>query len=169
MATSKATEEDVAPAMLLPEELHGFIDLQTLAGIHRFLSDSELQDDLALAAWIKQQYLYEPIQEDGRPVRTTEGFAKLDCAYRRVRSLTNKAQDKWPFFDRKWKPMRSTLVKNNARGESNPGVGLPGLQIARDEVIDMSRSSRPTGRVSHWVHHSGSNFAQCLLQQIIPR
>lgn len=169
MATAKVTVETTAPAMLLPQELHGFIDLQTLEDIHRFLGDSELEDDLTLAAWIKQQYLYEPIQEDGRPVKTTESFAKLDHAYRRVRSLTNKAQDKWPFFDRKWKPMRSVLVKNNARGESAPGISLPGLEIAQDDAVDMERQSTPTGKVSYSINESLSNSTQYMPQQRILR
>jgi hypothetical protein len=125
-----STSEDNAPFMLLPTHVDGFIDLKTLADIHRFLSQSASEDDLALAAWVKDHYLFEPIHVDGREIRTTEGFSKLDRAYRRVRSLTNKAQDKWPFFDRTWKSMSSTTVRNNARGEAAPGVSLPGLKNA---------------------------------------
>ncbi|KAJ5035264.1 hypothetical protein J3E74DRAFT_455841 [Bipolaris maydis] len=80
------------PTTLLPEEVFGYIDVVTLADIHRYL-------------------------------RETQGFAQLDRAYRRVRSLTNKAQDKWPFFDRNFKEMSSATVRNNARGEAAPGLG----------------------------------------------
>lgn len=110
--------------MVLPKHVDGFIDLKTLTNIHRYLSQSEMDDDLTLAAWVKQNYLYEPILEEGRFIRTTEGFSKLDRAYQRVRSLTNKAQDKWPFFDRAWKEMSTTTVKNNARGEAAPGIAI---------------------------------------------
>ncbi|KAL6705217.1 hypothetical protein ACN47E_007177 [Coniothyrium glycines] len=114
-----------APFRVLPEEVFGHIDLQTLIDIHRYLRESENQDDQDLATWIKDNYLYEPINESGRMIRTTEGFSQLDRAYRRVRSLTNKAQDKWPFFDRNWKTMSSATVRNNARGEAAPGVLYP--------------------------------------------
>lgn len=113
--------------MVLPDHVVGFIDLNTLADIHRYLSESEVEEDVALADWVKEKYLYEPINESGRTIRTTEGFQKLDTAYRRVRSLTNKAQDKWPFFDRNWKQMSSATVRNNARGEAAPGVSLPSM------------------------------------------
>ena len=119
-----------APFMMLPDHVDGFIDLTTLADIHHFLSQSVLEEDQVLAAWVKDHYLYEPTSEAGREIRTTEGFSKLDRAYRRVRSLTNKAQDKWPFFDRNWKLMSSTTVRNNARGEAAPGVSLPGMNGA---------------------------------------
>ncbi|CAO2648597.1 Nn.00g078640.m01.CDS01 [Neocucurbitaria sp. VM-36] len=119
--------DNSAPFMVLPEHVYGFIDLKTLADIHRYLSESEAEEDIVLANWVKENYLYEPIDEGGRTIRTTEGFSNLDRAYRRVRSLTNKAQDKWPFFDRNWKHMSSTTVRNNARGEAAPGISLPGM------------------------------------------
>ncbi|KAH7089537.1 hypothetical protein FB567DRAFT_547119 [Paraphoma chrysanthemicola] len=134
-ATTYTPSVDGAPSMRLPDHVDGFIDLATLADIHRFLNQSSLDDDKALAAWIQQNYLYHPMNTPGREIRTTEGFSKLDRAYRRVRSLTNKAQDKWPFFDRKWKSMSSTTVRNNARGEAAPGVSLPGMIGATHDSI----------------------------------
>jgi hypothetical protein len=131
------------PLMVLPNHVDGIIDLKTLADIQRFLSQSLLEDDLALAAWVKEHYLYEPITSEGREIRTTEGFSKLDRAYRRVRSLTNKAQDKWPFFDRYWKSMSSTTVRNNARGEAAPGVSLPGMSsAAHDSPMSTGQDAR---------------------------
>jgi hypothetical protein len=128
--------------MTLPGHVDGFIDLTTLADINRYLNQSALEEDQALATWVKQNYLYEPIDSPGREIRTTEGFSKLDRAYRRVRSLTNKAQDKWPFFDRKWKSMSSTTVRNNARGEAAPGVSLPGMNgVARDSPMTNGHDS----------------------------
>ncbi|CBX96769.1 predicted protein [Plenodomus lingam JN3] len=111
-----------APSSSLPEHMHGLIDLATLADMNRFLGESLSQDDLALAGWIKENFLYEPLQQTSRPVRTPEGFNKLDHAYRRVRSLTNKVQDKWPFFDQNFKAMSTSTVRNNSRGEISPGV-----------------------------------------------
>jgi hypothetical protein len=115
-----------APTTLLPEEVFGLIDVTTLANIHQYLRESEAQDDIDLATWIQENYLFGV--EKGQStaiIRTAQGFAQLDRAYRRVRSLTNKAQDKWPFFDRNFKEMSSATVRNNARGESAPGVLYP--------------------------------------------
>lgn len=112
-----------APATLLPEEVFGHIDVATLADIHRYLRESEAQDDIDLAAWIHDNYLYGIGKDQATAIiRTAHGFAQLDRAYRRVRSLTNKAQDKWPFFDKNFKEMSSATVRNNARGEAAPGV-----------------------------------------------
>jgi hypothetical protein len=111
-----------SPFMALPEHVEGIIDVRTLADIHNFLSQSENDDDQHLAKWVGKEYLYEPLIDEGRQIRTTEGFAKLDKAYRRVRQLTGKAQDKWPFFDRNWKTMPSAVVKNLSIDESSPGV-----------------------------------------------
>jgi hypothetical protein len=124
------------PSMLLPSHVDGIVDLKTLGDIHRYLSESENGEDLTLASWVKSHYLYEPIDAEGREIRTTEGFSKLDRAYRRVRSLTNKAQDKWPFFDRAWKKMSANTVRKNGRGEVAPGVSLPGMtNAARDSMV----------------------------------
>jgi hypothetical protein len=127
-----------APFMVLPKHVDGYIDLLTLADIHQVLSESGQQDDQMLGDWIKKRYLYEPISvsETGREINTSEGFSQLDRAYRRVRSLTNKAQDKWPFFDRNWKEMPSSTVRNNARGEAAPGVRFPSMTGApRDSPV----------------------------------
>jgi hypothetical protein len=137
------------PLMVLPNHVDGIIDLKTLDDIHRFLNQSELEDDLALAAWVKEHYLHEPITSEGREIRTTEGFSKLDRAYRRVRLLTNKAQDKWPFFDRNWKSMSSTTVRNNARGEAAPGVSLPGMSNA---AHDSSMSNAKDAHRGESIH-----------------
>ncbi|KAF2129010.1 hypothetical protein P153DRAFT_431826 [Dothidotthia symphoricarpi CBS 119687] len=131
------SENNVAPTVL-PEHAVGFIDLKTLTDIHRYLNESEVDTDIELAMWIRKHYLYKPIgpTEEGRIIRTAEGFAQLDRAYRRVRNLTGKAQDKWPFFDRSWKTMSSVMVRNNSRGESAPGVSLPSMKgEARDSPI----------------------------------
>jgi hypothetical protein len=58
-------------------------------------------DDKDLASWIKANYLphdFDGVIEDGGvAIKNTEGFAKLYNAYKRVRNLTNRAQDKWPY------------------------------------------------------------------------
>jgi hypothetical protein len=134
--------------MMLPETVVGMIDLATLGDIHHCLNESALEDDLALAAWVKQYFLYEPTTSPGREIRTTEGFAQLDRAYRRVRSLTNKAQDKWPFFNKAWKEMSATDVRNNARGEAAPGVILPGMINAVHESSMSNGQHAHTGEAS---------------------
>jgi hypothetical protein len=129
--------------MMLPETVVGIIDLATLENIHQYLNQSTLEDDLALAAWVKEHFLYEPTNSPGRQIRTTQGFAQLDRAYRRVRSLTNKAQDKWPFFNRAWKEMSATDVRKNARGEAAPGVTLPGMSnVMHDSPMSNGQSGR---------------------------
>ncbi|KAF1918107.1 hypothetical protein BDU57DRAFT_514681 [Ampelomyces quisqualis] len=110
------------PIMKLPDHVDGFIDLKTLKDIHHCLNESTLEDDLAIAAWVKKHYLYEPIKSEGREINSTEGFLKLHTAYLRVKSLTNKAQDKWPFFDRNWKSMNAKTVRRNGKGEAALGV-----------------------------------------------
>jgi hypothetical protein len=119
--------------MKLPDHVDGFIDLKTLKDIHHYLNESTLEDDLTLAAWIKKHYLYEPIKSEGRIINTTEGFLKLHTAYTRVQSLTNKAQDKWPFFDRNWKSMTAKTVRKNGQGEAALGVS------AHDSTIPPSK------------------------------
>jgi hypothetical protein len=104
--------------MDVSEKVEGYIDLETLDKIRSTLSNSTDQKDVDLAVWIQRNYLYEPIgeTEDGRPISSREGFEKLDRAYKRVRSLTNRAQDKWPFFDRHWKKMPANTVRQVAQG-----------------------------------------------------
>ncbi|KAG9195539.1 hypothetical protein G6011_00660 [Alternaria panax] len=120
-----------APNSSLPEEVFGHVDLETLANIHRYLCESELQEDIELGTWMWDNYLNGLWNGSSTAeIRTAQAFGKLDRAYRRVRSLTNKAQDKWPFFDRNFKQMSSATVRNNARGEAAPGILYPidGLQ-----------------------------------------
>jgi hypothetical protein len=138
----KPSPDSNSPMMMLPDPAVGIIDLATLKDIHRFLNQSGLQDDRELAAWVQQNFLYEPITSVGREIRTTESFSQLDRAYRRARSLTNKTQDKWPFFSRDWKEMPPATVRNNARGEAAPGVALPGMTGAMHDS-PMS-DSQPT-------------------------
>ncbi|KAJ4362603.1 hypothetical protein N0V95_001408 [Ascochyta clinopodiicola] len=126
----KSSNENVrsgadAPFIKLPEHVDGFVEVQTLVDIHKYLRESEKDDDMSLAAWIKEQYLYEPIAEEGRQIRDVEGFVKLDAAYRRVRLLTGKAQDKWPFFYRNWKKMSSIVVKNIVLRNAAIGADRP--------------------------------------------
>jgi hypothetical protein len=103
--------------MELPYEITGRVDLDTLGKIKQTLSESTDQEDIDLAVWIEEHYLYEPITGDNRPISTREGFEKLNRAYKRVRQLTNRAQDKWPFFDRHWKKaMPANIVRQLAQG-----------------------------------------------------
>jgi hypothetical protein len=103
--------------MSIPDEVTGRIDLDTLDKIMHTLSESTDQEDIDLAAWIEENYLYEPITGDNRPISDRESFDKLSRAYKRVRQLTNRAQDKWPFFDRHWKKeMSASTVRQLAQG-----------------------------------------------------
>ncbi|CAN9377156.1 unnamed protein product [Alternaria alternata] len=138
------------PNSMLPEEVIGHIDLGTLTDIHRYLCESELQEDIELAAWMWENYL-DGLQNGSSTaeIRTAQAFGKLDRAYRRVRSLTNKAQDKWPFFDRNFKEMSSATVRNNARGEAAPGIMYPidGLQ-RKSHLTGLSSNGSTKSNVS---------------------
>jgi hypothetical protein len=106
--------------MKLPEHVDGFIDLEILIDIHKCLSESKFEDDRTLGAWVKANYLQGPInpqKESARPIRNSEGFVNLDKAYRRARTLTGKAQDKWPFLNKDWKKLSSTFIKNAILGD----------------------------------------------------
>ena len=120
----------------LPEDVDGFIDVNTLVDIHKYLSTSEKSDDITLAAWVKEHYLQGPLVEIGRPIRGAEGFQNLDRAYRRTRQLTGKAQDKWPFFDKNWKKMSSTVVKSAVHAANDTN-----LPVAYGEVRDTPASN----------------------------
>ncbi len=132
--TLHSMSDSNAAIVELPEHVYGFIDLKTLADIHRYLAESEMEDDILLARWVLENYLFESTGQVGGTIRTTEEFSQLDRAYRRVRSLTNKAQDKWPFFDKNWKEMSSITVRNNARGEIAPGITYSSLPTAKIEA-----------------------------------
>jgi hypothetical protein len=144
-----------APTMDIPEHVDGIIDLKTLEAIHQQLNESSDQDDQELAIWVKEHYLYEPITQPGRQIRTSKGFAQLDRAFRRVRTLTGKAQDKWPFFDRNWKEMPTSMVRNNARGEASPGVRFP----------SMLRPMRGPSMTNGHTAHQGESSASALERQ----
>ncbi|KAJ4289645.1 hypothetical protein N0V90_010974 [Kalmusia sp. IMI 367209] len=105
--------------MELPMRVEGMIDLQTLGKIYEALCMSEDHDDAILATWVKEHYIRdtEGRIEGGCEIRSAEGFEKLYNAYKRVRVITNRAQDKWPFFDRRWKSMNATTVRSLAQGE----------------------------------------------------
>ncbi|KAI4946499.1 hypothetical protein J4E91_007187 [Alternaria rosae] len=121
----------VVSEALLPEEFFGYADIEALVKIHEVLCNSETQDDVELATWIQENYLSAPRNASGTKVmRTAQEFGRLDRAYRRVRSLSGKTQDKWPILDIHFKEMSSAMVRNNARGEAAPGVMFPidGLQ-----------------------------------------
>lgn len=161
------------PTTLLPEEVFGYIDVVTLADIHRYLRESEAQDDIDLAAWIQENYLYG-VEKDQptATIRTAQGFAQLDRAYRRVRSLTNKAQDKWPFFDRNFKEMSSATVRNNARGEAAPGVLYPIEKMQKAstavEQLDASSVSNTPGLQVPFASVKPSRHQLCRQQETCP-
>lgn len=129
MATSLsigyATAGSDQNVMKLPEHVDGFIDLGILIDIQTCLSESKFEDDRTLGTWVKANYLQEPInlsKETARPIRNSEGFINLDKAYRRARTLTGKAQDKWPFLNKDWKKLSATLIKNAILGDAAMGV-----------------------------------------------
>ncbi|XPS67839.1 hypothetical protein M3J07_000135 [Ascochyta lentis] len=142
-----------APFMKLPEHVDGFVDVQTLIDIQKYLSESGQSDDVTLADWVKEQYLYEPVIEEGRQIRDTEGFVKLDAAYRRVRLLTGKAQDKWPFFHRNWKKMSSVVVKNAILGNA---AMCTSRQITNGGVYNSPMSNGFDGQLDSRLHDSES-------------
>ncbi|OAG10908.1 uncharacterized protein CC84DRAFT_1173228 [Paraphaeosphaeria sporulosa] len=122
-----------APTMDMPP-VAGMVDLPTLAKMYAVLSTSHDDDDKNLAAWIKENYLPQDfdgvIEQGGTAIKGAEGFSKLYNAYKRVRILTNRTQDKWPFFDRRWKRMTSAQVTKMATSDdpappSNASAEVP--------------------------------------------
>ncbi|KAL5384653.1 hypothetical protein PMIN02_009132 [Paraphaeosphaeria minitans] len=107
--------------MSVPSMDEGMADLPTLAKIFEVLSTSQNNDDKDLASWIQANYLtrdFDGVIRDGSiAIKNTEDFAKLYNAYKRVRNLTNRTQDKWPFFNR-WKSMTSAQVTKMATSDS---------------------------------------------------
>ena len=87
LTNSHNPSNEVISVTKLPEQFDGFVDTEILADINKYLSQSENSDDIALATWVKQNYLYEPVIEAGRQIRDSEGFSNLDKAYRRAFSL----------------------------------------------------------------------------------
>lgn len=148
------------PTMTFPDRVEGFVDLETLTKIHSALCESQDPEDRQLASWVKEQYLWEPIENSaaGRPIQTREGFGKLETAYRRVRHLTNRAQDKWPFFDRNWKSMNAAMVRKVAMGEL--GMASPAPQAARG----YQAVSRQNGFVAY--HGTFSSRGDSLLSVV---
>lgn len=100
----------------------GYVDMKVLADIHTCLRESLLEEDQALAAWIHNDYLKHPRADGDSEIRSIEGLSKLDQAYRRVRMLTGRAQDKWPFFDQNWKKISSKAVKTLVGGLAASGI-----------------------------------------------
>jgi hypothetical protein len=136
----------IASDTLLPEEFFGYVELATLEAIHTVLCNSGSQDDIELGKWTRETYLDKPKNTSGaEPICTAQAFGKLDRAYRRVRSLTGKAQDKWPILDMDFKPMSSATVRNNARGESAPGVMFP---IDRSQKKTCLAGQPPNGSMT---------------------
>jgi hypothetical protein len=155
LADGYVQTSEYSPFTKLPEDVDGFIEVETLVDIHKYLSTSEKSDDIDLAAWVKEHYLQGPLVEIGRPIRDTEGFQKLDRAYRRTRQLTGKAQDKWPFFNKNWKKMPSNVVKSAVHAAN--GTNLP---VVRGEVRDTPKSNGFDGQ------HGKSCVQGSALQQL---
>lgn len=128
-----------------PEHVDGFVELGTLVDIHKCLSESGNKNDIDLATWVKSQYLQEPLEDIGRFIRDSEGFTKLDAAYRRVRHLTGKAQDTWPFYDRNWKKMSSIVIKKIIHNKVTTGTS--GL-VTNGEVRESAKSNGFDGQHS---------------------
>ncbi|KAF2121290.1 hypothetical protein BDV96DRAFT_209037 [Lophiotrema nucula] len=76
------------------------VDVPTLRSILGVLQDSSFPPDQGMAGWITESYFDPPLADDDLTltVKTKQDFTKLYEAYKRVRDLTNKTQEKWPFF-----------------------------------------------------------------------
>ncbi|KAL5399776.1 hypothetical protein PMIN02_000310 [Paraphaeosphaeria minitans] len=141
-----ATTMDMAPVA-------GMVDLPTLAKMCDVLSTSHDDDDRNLAAWIKENYLPHDfdgvIEQGGSAIKGAEGFSKLYNAYKRVRILTNRAQDKWPFFDRRWKRMTSAQVTKMATSDdaAPPFTNLAELPMESSPVRESIEEGLATSMV----------------------
>lgn len=160
-------------ADMSPTYPDGIVDIKVLSKIHSCLSDSSQDDDLALAAWVKNNFLYEPTDVESRDIRTAEGFFNIERAWRRVRALTvssnvrhvhilfsnlvqGKAVDKWPFCYSSWKKMPAPVVRKNAQGADASGVSMPAMANAtRDST--MSKKQRDPQSERYMGHPMSTN------------
>ncbi|KAF1979269.1 hypothetical protein BU23DRAFT_151423 [Bimuria novae-zelandiae CBS 107.79] len=137
-ATHKLFPSNVSTSTIqemLPVE--GMADLQTLCKMHASLTQSHQDYDKNLAAFIAEKYLPKDFgdhTEGGIPLQGAESFTKLYNAYKRVRNLTGRVQDKWPFFDRKWKSMPKNDVMHLMEGNNSTPSGVS----TRDSLVSSS-------------------------------
>ncbi|KAK3217214.1 hypothetical protein GRF29_1g2305077 [Pseudopithomyces chartarum] len=117
----------------------GLVDLETLVKMYEQLLQSHQEEDNELAVFIRMDYLpigFDENTKGGVPIQGKESFTKLYNAYKRVRNLTGRVQDKWPFFDRKLKAINKNVAIKIAAGEDNSTLfGAP----------DRSSSDPPSG------------------------
>jgi len=118
----------------LPNSEYGIIKLEYLEKIREALVESSAPQDQGLVTWINVNYLNSPRfpEEYGRKIETQESFHKLLESFRRARNLTDRQYDKWPFFDKRWKPMPQKTVHKLAgvkvvKGELEPLDVTPGM------------------------------------------
>ncbi|KAF1961206.1 hypothetical protein CC80DRAFT_589618 [Byssothecium circinans] len=107
VAAAPATNNQNIP---VPE---GYVELSILTKLCQVLEDSEDPDDHKHGRWIKWQYLggYDG-GEKLRVVRDIEGYQKIDNAYKRVRTLTGKAQHEWPFMTVAFQKLPATKFRS---------------------------------------------------------
>lgn len=64
------------------------------------LMSLQQEEDNELAVFIRMDYLpigFDENTKGGVPIQGKESFTKLYNAYKRVRNLTGRVQDKWPY------------------------------------------------------------------------
>jgi hypothetical protein len=64
------------------------------------LTSLQQEEDNELAVFIRMDYLpigFDENTKGGVPIQGKESFTKLYNAYKRVRNLTGRVQDKWPY------------------------------------------------------------------------
>jgi hypothetical protein len=159
--SSVGVDPQINRIMQLSTRVEGYVELQTLSKIEATLRNSTILADIELAHWIQKNYLFQPVGEfeDGRPVQGRDGFERLNHAYKRVRLLTNRAQDKWPFFDRYWKKFPASTVHQASQDfpTSNSMLHNPHCLQKQCPVVACSTSGFHRRRQRHALTENRSS------------
>ncbi|KAF2640933.1 hypothetical protein P280DRAFT_518272 [Massarina eburnea CBS 473.64] len=92
----------------------GFVELEIVDTMWKAMQESKDPEDIELAAWMKTNYLNG--YQGGvclKAIGTMVGFQRLDRAYKRVRMLTGRTQEQWPFVDRRFKKLAAAAFRKN--------------------------------------------------------
>ncbi|PSN67791.1 hypothetical protein BS50DRAFT_620271 [Corynespora cassiicola Philippines] len=137
----------------------GFVELEVALAIAQALANSESNDDVELANWIERNILHQDSEDtDSRPIKSVDGVGKIHQAYKRARMLTNRAVDKWPFFDVRGRKMTLKAVKELSEAyqetEDKNEDALQALTLG--EHVPESRIAvvtKPQGQSSTAIHY----------------
>ncbi|CAI6329310.1 unnamed protein product [Periconia digitata] len=124
------------------EHVDGYVDLVILNKIQIVLQDSQETEDQQLGEWIKTNYLRMALHPGYSlsPINTRQGFRNLDRAYKRVRMLTGRAQDEWPFYYQKFKNNPNAFRKYALGEDKALDQGFHAVETATQKSAAVSKT-----------------------------